>query len=110
MGETGRACRAQARYWWHPHTLPTVRACARGRSRVLGQHQEAFKLEFRFQLYLCAKPYAGGPLLSASDRLGRGWMASAACLAVRLTLLGSALAGASPGLTAGNQGWRLLVS
>jgi len=42
---------------------------------------------FRFQLYAWAKPYASRPLVSASDRLGHDWVASAARLAVSLTCL-----------------------
>src|SRR6266852_6355742 len=40
---------------------------------------------FDFNFIFCAKPYASRPLVSTSDRLGRGCVASAARLAVPLT-------------------------
>lgn len=48
-------------------------------------HPRGLHRNFRFQLHLCAKPYASHPLVSSSDHRGHSWVASAARLAVPLT-------------------------
>jgi hypothetical protein len=52
-----------------------------------GSGQAYLNRNFRFQLYLLAKPYIRRPLASTSNRPGRGWVASAAPLAVPLAAL-----------------------